>query len=280
MPATRWSRPNEDAMSSDRPAVSGHVDRSALRVLLVDDEPDSLDVYRRALQGYRLRLTQWPDQAMALLGEHGSDIVVTDQSMPGMTGAQLLERARAVNPLVRRVIVSAHAEVKQLLEAINCGEVERYLVKPIVPEELRNAVDQLGAQYLALQAERTRIAQLEEHLESLQQQLNLSGAPAGWELLDLEVARARHYQRPLACIVVHGGGGLRRELTARFRAIDMVVPLGNRLIVALPDTDLAAVEALRQRLRTDFPGPEFRVAVFPDHGQKMVELLAFAEQQI
>jgi CheY-like chemotaxis protein len=265
-------------MSSDRPVASGHLDRSALRVLLVDDEPDSLDVYRRALHGYRLRLAHRAEEAMALLGEYGSDIVVTDQSMPGLTGARLLERARAVNPLVRRVIVSAHAEVKQLLEAINCGEVERYLVKPIVPDELRTAVDQLGAQYLGLQAERTRIAQLEEHLEVLQQQLNLHGAPAGWELLDLEVARARHYQRPLACVVIDGYAGSRSDLSARLRDIDLVIPLGSRLIMALPGTDLASAEALQEKLRTDFPGAELRVAVFPDHGQKMVELLAFADR--
>jgi CheY-like chemotaxis protein len=266
-------------MSSDRPAPSGPLDRTALRVLLVDDEPDNLDIYRRALHGYRLRTAHRAEAAMALLGEHGSDIVVTDQSMPGLSGARLLERAREVNPLVRRVIVSAYADVKHLLEAINQGEVERYLVKPIVPDLLRTAVDQLGTQYQALQVERARVAALEEQLEELQRQLSLGGSPAGWELLDLELARARRHQCPFACVVVEGGRAIRNELQARVRDMDLVVPIGSRLIVALPGMDFAGAEAVRQQLHAAFAGARFRLAVFPDHGQKLAELLAFVDQQ-
>jgi CheY-like chemotaxis protein len=250
-----------------------------VRVLLVDDETDNLDIYRRALHGYRLRTALSAEAAMALLGEHGSDVVVTDQSMPGLTGARLLERARAVNPLVRRVIVSAYAEVNHLLEAINHGEVERYLVKPILPDVLRATVDELGLQYLSLQAERARITALEEQLEALQQQLNLGGTPVGWEWLEIEIARARRYQRPFACVVVDGGRGLRSELSTRVREIDLVIPLGHRTIVALPETGFGAAQALQQELQAAFPEVRFRVAAFPDHGRKMTELLAFADQQ-
>ena len=72
--------------------------------------------------------------------------------MPGNSGALLLQRTRTVNPIARRVIVSAQAESDQLLEAINRGEVERYLLKPIEPDTLRREIDSLAVEYLAIAA--------------------------------------------------------------------------------------------------------------------------------
>src|SRR5204863_1940669 len=126
------------------------------------DEVENLELYQRALRGYRLRTAGRGDQAMAMLAEECSEIIISDQRMPGTPGTLLLERARAINPLTRRVLVTAYADMSQILEAINRGSVERYLLKPVSPERLRAEVDHLAAEYQRLHAERARVAALDD----------------------------------------------------------------------------------------------------------------------
>ena len=84
-------------------------ERARICVLIADDEAENAAAYARALRGYRLIIASRGDEAMALVAEHPIDVVVTDQRMPGTSGALLLRRARAVNPIVRRIVVSASA---------------------------------------------------------------------------------------------------------------------------------------------------------------------------
>src|SRR5437016_7594309 len=120
----------------DAPVTLPDLDPAELTVLVVDDERENLDAFTRALRGYQLLSTDRGEQALVLLAERRIDIVVADQRMPGTRGAQLLQRARAINPLTRRIIVSASSAPEHILEAINSGEVERYLLKPLGPTAL------------------------------------------------------------------------------------------------------------------------------------------------
>jgi YesN/AraC family two-component response regulator len=248
-----------------------------ITVLVVDDERDNTEMYRRALHGYRVLQATRGDQALSLVAEHGVDIIVTDQLMPGMTGAQLLERVRAVNPIARRVIVSAHCNAESLLEAINCGEVERYMLKPVRPDVLRETIDELAGEYARMMAERARVAELEDQLSRLQQQLHqVHASPDGWERLELEIIRAGRYKRPLSLIVVENGMPLRAQIATAVREVDLVVPVGARLVLALPETDAAGAESMRGRLRKSHPGTTFLLASFPTDGEDVTGLLAAA----
>ena len=74
-------------------ASTNDIDRSGIQVLLADDEPENASAYARALRGYKVLTAQRGDEAMAVLAEHPIDVVVTDQRMPGSSGALLLRRA-------------------------------------------------------------------------------------------------------------------------------------------------------------------------------------------
>src|SRR5688572_13478914 len=199
----------------------GENERARLHVLVADDEPENAKAYARALRGYQVVVASRGDEAMAVVAEHAIDMVVTDQRMPGTTGALLLQRARAVNPIVRRVVVSASAQPEHLLEAINRGEVERYLLKPIEPERLRAVVDELATEYVRMQAQRERVVELQDQLHALRR----SGIePDEGELLErieLELVRARRYRRALSLLVFPSAPPVEvRKLRVGLRELD------------------------------------------------------------
>ncbi|MEO6954686.1 MAG: response regulator [Polyangia bacterium] len=249
-------------------------DRAQLTLLLADDEPENVRAYARALRGYNVMQATRGDEALALVAEHPIDIIVTDQRMPGVTGASLLQRARAVNPIVRRVVVSASAVPEELLEAINRGEVERYLVKPVDAEKLRKVVDDLAEQYVRMRAQRDRIIELQDQLQALRRD---GVGPDEGELLErveLELVRCNRYHRPLTLIVFDPAPHVdMRRVREVLRELDIALRVGARLLIALPESDLDGANVVWERLRSLMPDsvPFFREC--PKDGVRLQSLL-------
>jgi len=106
-------------------------------VLVVDDEPKSLDLLRRTLRG-SYRVLQAINGAEGLLRLEGSPVaaVVADQRMPGMTGVEFLAESSRRFPRTERILLTGFTEAEWLVEAINQGRVFGYVAKPWHPEEL------------------------------------------------------------------------------------------------------------------------------------------------
>ncbi len=248
--------------------------RAHLKILIADDEVENAEAYARALRGYQLLRASRGDEALSILAEHTIDIVVTDQRMPGLSGALLLQRARSVNPIVRRVVVSASSQPEHLLEAINSGEVERYLLKPVEPDKLRSVVDELADSYLLMQAQGHRISELQDQLQALRRE---KAEPNDGELLErteLELVRARRYRRPLSLLVFHGASDvdLKRWRTA-LRELDIALRIGDRIVVVLPESDRPGALAVWDRLRDLQPVAEPIVRNCPEDGTTLQALL-------
>jgi DNA-binding NtrC family response regulator len=107
------------------------------RVLAVDDDENNIDLLRRSLRGeFNLTTLTSAREALVALEAGGWDLIIVDQRMPEMTGTELLERARVLQPQARRVILSAFAETPALLTAINRCRIHRFLSKPVRPDDL------------------------------------------------------------------------------------------------------------------------------------------------
>jgi response regulator RpfG family c-di-GMP phosphodiesterase len=102
------------------------------RVLLVDDEPNVLTALRRALRGrgFEVRCAGSGPDALALLRQEPVDAIVSDMRMPGMSGAEFLQASIALAPDAVRVLLTGFADVASAVQAINEGEVFRYVTKP------------------------------------------------------------------------------------------------------------------------------------------------------
>lgn len=107
-------------------------------VLIVDDQPENVNLLANLL-GDRYALYKARDGASAIeiLRRQDIHLILTDQRMPGMTGVELLEKARRIRPDCVRMLVTAYPDVQNAIEAINRGHVSRYVTKPFDPDELR-----------------------------------------------------------------------------------------------------------------------------------------------
>lgn len=101
-------------------------------VLLVDDEPHILSALQRALDPLDLAIeaTVDPRRAVEILGLRAPRVLVTDYHMPGMDGVAVLREARRLAPDAVRILLTAGADSRQIVEAINIGRIFRFVAKP------------------------------------------------------------------------------------------------------------------------------------------------------
>jgi len=114
-----------------------------LIILFVDDEHNILHAIRRHLihAPYATLFAQSGKAALSLLAEQPVDIVVADLRMPEMDGITLLQRVREHYPDILRLVLSASVDRDLILDAINSGEVYRFIPKPIA--DMRHLIDML-----------------------------------------------------------------------------------------------------------------------------------------
>lgn len=107
-------------------------DGSPSAVLIVDDDPDVLAAISEVLSGEDCELVCCPSAAVALaaLEERCFSVAIVDQNMPLINGLQLLEELRQRDPFCSRILITGGAGPETLIDAINRGEIYRFLSKP------------------------------------------------------------------------------------------------------------------------------------------------------
>jgi diguanylate cyclase (GGDEF)-like protein/PAS domain S-box-containing protein len=114
-------------------------------LLLVDDEPNVSKSLSRLLRRdqYEIYTANSAEEALDILERHTIKVVIADQRMPHMTGSQLLARIKKQYPETLRIIISGYSDFEAISEAINEGEIYRFLSKPwnskILRSDVRNA---------------------------------------------------------------------------------------------------------------------------------------------
>lgn len=110
------------------------------KILYVDDEAMALKYFERLVSPLAPVLTAGSvEEGRAMLLAHGADVavLVCDQRMPGERGNELLRHAREYYPGIVRMLTTAYSELGDAIEAINSGEIYRYINKPWELESLR-----------------------------------------------------------------------------------------------------------------------------------------------
>ena len=116
------------------------------RILVVDDEEMVLKGLRDTLtrEGYNVVTAANPFLGIEELKRHTFSVIISDNHMPGMMGMQFLAQAREVQPNASRILITAVLSLDTVIDAINKGEIYRFIVKPWLREELlatvKNAV--------------------------------------------------------------------------------------------------------------------------------------------
>lgn len=114
------------------------------KLLVVDDEPDNLDLlYRTFHRDYRvLRAENGPDALEILANEQDVAVIISDQRMPLMSGTEFLSLTASKYPDIMRIILTGYTDVEDLVEAINAGKVFKFVTKPWNADELKAVVAQ------------------------------------------------------------------------------------------------------------------------------------------
>jgi signal transduction histidine kinase len=148
-------------------------------ILYVDDEPQNLMTLRYVLgDEFTLLTASSGAEAVQIMERENVAILMCDQRMPGMTGVEVCRRVREIRPETVRIIVTAYADLQAAVDAINEGQVARYVTKPWRNQELiellRASID---------------LVRMQETMRDMQARILKQGEPRVIEAISREIAR-------------------------------------------------------------------------------------------
>jgi len=139
------------------------------RILIVDDEAVVLTALSKTLQleGYEVFAVEDPLAAIHLVQSTPFSVVLSDQQMPALSGLEFLAQVKEVQPNATRILITAVLSLNTVIEAINRGEVYRFIVKPWLREELLITIRNAALRYELI----CRNASLHAQTTAMNQQL-------------------------------------------------------------------------------------------------------------
>ena len=126
------------------------------KILFVDDEPAVLDGYKRVLYPeFQIDTADGAANAFAAIKKNGPySVVISDMRMPVTNGAEFLAKVRKTDPDTVRMLLTGYTDLGPAIEAINHGNIFRFLTKPCEPEVLASAIAAGIEQYRLIISER------------------------------------------------------------------------------------------------------------------------------
>ncbi|MBZ5609689.1 MAG: response regulator [Acidobacteriia bacterium] len=210
------------------------------RVLLVDDEPNVLHGFERLLRkDFEMVTALGPEPGLEAIREQGPfAAVVSDLRMAGMDGNQFLAQVRQLAPDTVRIMLTGQADLSAAIQAVNQGNIFRFLLKPCPRESMQQALQAALEQYRLVMAEREL---LEKTLNGAIQVLT--------EILGLVNPVAFSRAHRIKGYVSHMAARLGLEQAWRFELAAMLSQIGY--ITVPPDVllKLASSEALSDNER-------------------------------
>ncbi|HLM55002.1 MAG TPA: HD domain-containing phosphohydrolase [Pyrinomonadaceae bacterium] len=233
------------------------------KILLVDDEPANLRLLERLFRrDYEVLTAASGEDALRLLSQHDVALVVTDQRMPGMTGVELLARTFDMRPHMVRILLTGYTDMGALLDAINRGQIYRYVTKPWDNDDLRLTVAQALRHY---EANRSRY-EAEESNRRLADRLRAMSEGVVRAIADILEAKDRYVYGHARRVSGYASAiGRRMRLgTATLEQISLAALLHDVGKISTPDSILLKPAALTEEER----------AVVRLHSERGARLLA------
>lgn len=215
-----------------------------LTLLFVDDEPGILAALRRLFRplGYRILTAESGAAGLEVLAREPVDLVVSDMRMPNMDGARFLREVRAGWPDAVRLLLTGYADMASTIDAINQGEIYRYISKPWEDEQIVATVrDALERKRLG--RENARLAALTARQNEELRELN-----AGLE--QKVAARTAELKQTLA-FLDQAHKELKRGFMATVRVFSGLIELRGRKLAGHSRRVAEHARGLAQRLALD-----------------------------
>ena len=203
------------------------------RILVVDDEPVQRELISGFLkkQAFDVVVAETGAKALELFRQDSIDLILTDQKMPHMSGLDLLQAVRAINPEIPVILITAFGSIEAAVSAIQGGATD-YLTKPLNLDELLYRIRQVSDRYRI-------IAENRELREALQSRHRIEGIIGeSGQMLEV-LSLVRRVAPSDATVLIRGESGTGKELIAKaihFGSPRARGPLVKVNCAALPET--------------------------------------------
>jgi two-component system, sensor histidine kinase and response regulator len=139
-----------------------------IKILYVDDEEQNLVSFRANFRKeYEVFTAISADEALVTLNDHLIPIIISDQRMPKTTGVEFLEKTVKLYPDCIRLLITAQADIELVIEAINRGQISKYIQKPWDWDKLSIAIDNCATLYTSRQELKLKNAELQKANDEL-----------------------------------------------------------------------------------------------------------------
>ncbi len=203
---------------------------SAPHVLVVDDEKNYLLLLDALLsdEGYDVTTIQDPETAITYIKESEVDVVITDFKMPGMSGQELLEKVREIDPNIPVIIMTAYGSVDGAVEAMKCGAFD-YINKPFSNDDLLLSVSK--AVKISEAYRKNKLL-----MDSLKQSHSVNKIIGNSKAIRDVLALIQKVAPTNATVLISGESGTGKELVAK--AIHFLSPRKDEPFIAINCTAL------------------------------------------
>jgi DNA-binding NtrC family response regulator len=199
--------------------------RAALSLLIIDDNPGSLEMLSSALAQPDLEILTAldPEEGLDLVHSRHPQIVLTDLIMPHLSGMEVLDRIMEFDPATEVILMTAHYSTESAVEAIKKGASD-YLNKPVSIAALREKIGTV----VEIARKRQRARRLEDELlASAAFEGMVGNSPSMWDMFSRIRRVAPHYR----AVLVTGETGTGKDLVAQ--ALHRLSPAGQGRYVVL-----------------------------------------------
>lgn len=139
-----------------------------INILYLDDEIGNLNVFKALLRrDYMIHITSSPDEAKDILNTEKIHIIFSDQRMPGMTGVEFFESIIGEHPNPIRILTTGYSDINSVIEAINKGNIYKYIEKPWDRDYLNSVIIQAYEIYSLRESNEKLITKLQNFNDEL-----------------------------------------------------------------------------------------------------------------
>jgi signal transduction histidine kinase len=132
-------------------------------LLIIDDEEEILKALNRQFRrDYEVYLARSAEAGLSIMTEHPIQVIISDQRMPGMKGAEFFGKVKNTYPDAIRLLLTGFADIQAVIAAINDGNIFRYITKPWDPVELDTIVREAFDRYDLIVQNRQLLLDLQE----------------------------------------------------------------------------------------------------------------------
>jgi two-component system sensor histidine kinase/response regulator len=145
-----------------------HLPESKIRVLYIDDEVNNLQAFQASFRRkYEIFTAETVADGMNILNTNDIHVIIADQRMPKTTGVEFFNIVRKAHPHPVRILLTGYSDIESIIDAINKGEIFRYIKKPWDEMELITSIQNAYEIYMTRKQLKTKIEELQKTNDEL-----------------------------------------------------------------------------------------------------------------